>query len=436
MLFDARELPDNANLKTDICIVGAGAAGITIARELINTKLNVCLLESGGLEYDVETQSLYEGKNIGVETWPHHVSRLRYFGGTTNHWGGVCLPLDEDDFKKRDWVKHSGWPLSLDDLIPYYRRAQPILELKDYNYEPEIWEMADFKKLPFKDKRVLTRMLQRSAPTRFGQTYREAISQASNINTYLYANVLDIDINESATEVTQLNVSCYHEKQFTVSANTYILALGGIENPRLLLLSDSVQKTGLGNQYDLVGRYFADHPYLSQLGFIVLSDGKQSTNLYERIARDKLSASAFLTLSPQTRQENQLLTSRIHIPSAEWTHYSSGNAALESLSDGEGTEDVKSFASKLYRVLKDLDDVTRSKYDQAKNARLLNIGAWTEIAPNPESRVYLSEEHDDLGQRQVTLDWRIGEQEKRKFNKNFKHHRVRTWALRNWQNET
>ncbi len=412
MLHDARELDNNTIINTDICIVGAGAAGITIAREFANSAFDVCLLESGGFEFDADTQSLYKGKNTGVDYWPLDVSRLRYFGGTTNHWGGVSLPLDEDDFEKRNWVDNSGWPLNLKQLIPFYQRAQPILELDEYNYTPEAWQNYDLKQLPFEDKRVITRMLQTSPPTRFGQVYKKTIIESVNINTYIHANVINIDVNEPASHVTKLHVSTLSKKHFSVSAKKFILALGGIENPRLLLLSDQVQKTGLGNQHDLVGRYFADHPYFNELGYIVLSDSNQSIDLYRKVAREKLSASAFLTLSPQTRQQQQLLSSRVHLSMADWSDYSKGNKALAQLSDDEGKESVKSFAKKIYKVIRDIDDVTSSKYYQSNGAKLLKFGAWTELVPDPESRVTLGKETDKFGQRQVKLKWRIGNQEK------------------------
>jgi choline dehydrogenase-like flavoprotein len=337
---------------------------------------------------------------------------LRFFGGSTNHWGGICLPLDEDDFEHRTWVEHSGWPLTLEKLNPYYRRAHPILELGKYDYAPDTWETTEFPQLPYKSERMLTRMVQNSPPTRFGQTYRPDITKAPNISSYLHANVVNIEADEDANEIQRLHVTCLPEKNFTVTAKKYVLAMGGIENPRLLLLSDKIQKTGLGNQHDLVGRYFADHPYLSNLGFIVLRDANQSTQLYQRNAREKISASAYLTLSAKARKQEKLLNSRIHIKTAKWSDYSPGNKALDSLYDGKDKGGLKSFSKKLYRVLKDLDDVIVSKYDQSKDAYLLKFGAWTELVPNPDSRVFLGEERDALGQRRVTLDWRISEQEK------------------------
>jgi len=108
MLYDLHDLTDASVLESDVCIVGAGAAGISLARELSRLGHRVCLLESGGLDFDNQTQALFEGKNIGFDYYELAHSRLRFFGGTTNIWGGRCALLDNIDFEARDWVPFSG----------------------------------------------------------------------------------------------------------------------------------------------------------------------------------------------------------------------------------------------------------------------------------------------------------------------------------------
>ncbi|HEX9876309.1 MAG TPA: FAD-dependent oxidoreductase [Gammaproteobacteria bacterium] len=110
MLGDAREVPDGSVLDTDVCIVGAGPAGITIARELTmsSPSVDVTLLESGGLSFDASAQALNRGYNEGFPYYPLEITRLRFFGGTTNHWDGLCGPFDTIDFEPRDWIADSG----------------------------------------------------------------------------------------------------------------------------------------------------------------------------------------------------------------------------------------------------------------------------------------------------------------------------------------
>ena len=118
MFIDGRNVPDGTIIETDLAIIGAGAAGIAIARELAGSGIAIALIESGGFEFDADTQALYEGEMAGVE-YPLTSSRLRYFGGTTNHWGGWTRPLEPIDFEERDWVPHSGWPVTRADLDPF-----------------------------------------------------------------------------------------------------------------------------------------------------------------------------------------------------------------------------------------------------------------------------------------------------------------------------
>ena len=141
MFVDARSVPPGTVIETEVCIVGAGAAGITLAREFINSGFRVALLESGDFDFQDKTQDLYGGANIGRRYFdPKDVGlRLRYFGGTTNHWGGWCAPLDPLDFEEREGVPHSGWPFSRDYLEPWYRRAQMVLQLGPYGYAPGDW---------------------------------------------------------------------------------------------------------------------------------------------------------------------------------------------------------------------------------------------------------------------------------------------------------
>ena len=101
MHTDARQLDNNTIIEGDICIVGAGAAGISIALEWMNTKYKVILLEGGGFEYDDKMQDLYAGKTTGQHYFPLKSVRLHYFGGTTGHWAGWCSPFDQVDFKER-----------------------------------------------------------------------------------------------------------------------------------------------------------------------------------------------------------------------------------------------------------------------------------------------------------------------------------------------
>ena len=139
MHTDARTLENGSVIDGDLCIVGAGAAGISIALQWLNSPRRVILLEGGGFDLEPAMQDLYRGDIVGQPYYPLQSARLHYFGGTTGHWAGFCSPYDPIDFEKRDWVPHSGWPIRREDLDPFYPRAQKVLELGPYKYEPAAW---------------------------------------------------------------------------------------------------------------------------------------------------------------------------------------------------------------------------------------------------------------------------------------------------------
>jgi choline dehydrogenase-like flavoprotein len=256
MFIDANEVPEATVVETDICIVGAGAAGITIACEFIGTRFRVCVLESGGFASDPKTQGLYRGTNVGHHYYDLDVCRLRYFGGSTNCWGGWCRPLKPVDFKEQPWVPYSGWPFSFENLEPYYRRAQAICQLGPYGYDVSYLKtQIGSELLPLDQGRLVTDVIQFSPPTRFGEVYRLVIKSAANVRTYLSANVTNIETGETPNAVTRLRAETLSGRKFWITAKCYILAAGGLESPRLLLISNAAEKTGLGNRYDLVGRF-------------------------------------------------------------------------------------------------------------------------------------------------------------------------------------
>ena len=261
MFIDSRELTKDTLLEADICIIGGGAAGISMAREFIGTNKKVILLESGGFEYNRDIQALYSGDNTGLPSFDIDVNRLRFFGGTTNHWAGHSRPLDPIDFEKKKWIPHSGWPITRSDLESYYQRAQPILELGGYDYENlgQLTKASGLEALSLDNKRLKTAVYGQSPPTRFGTRYRDVLEKAANIVVYLYANVLELVTTPSSSHLDHLNVYSIGGKEFQVKAGQIVLATGGMENARLLLLSKQFNPHGLGNDNDLVGRFFMDH---------------------------------------------------------------------------------------------------------------------------------------------------------------------------------
>ncbi len=166
MHIDARTLPNGSIIEGDLCIIGAGAAGISMALEWILSGKRVILLEGGGFDVEAQMQALYHGESLDRPYYPLRSATLHYFGGTTGHWAGFCSPFDRIDFEQRDWVPHSGWPFNRAHLDPFYARANRVLELGPYEYDAAYWESqdAEVRRLPLDGKTFFPKMWQFSPP--------------------------------------------------------------------------------------------------------------------------------------------------------------------------------------------------------------------------------------------------------------------------------
>jgi choline dehydrogenase-like flavoprotein len=422
MFIDARSISKKTVINTDVCIVGAGAAGITLGREFIGQPIRVCLLESGGLEYDPETQSLYKGQNAGHPYYPLEAARARFFGGTTNHWNGACRPLDSIDFEARAWVPYSGWPFARSHLWPFYERAQTVLQLGPLKYDGASWEREDRLRAKFAGNSLDSAVFQNN-PIRFGQVYREEIRSAPNVVTYLNANVLEFEANEPGRAVKHLRVTSFARNDFFVSARVYVLATGGIENARLLLLSNRRNRRGLGNDHGLVGRFFMDHPGSSWGRFGIIAPSEFPLSFYETRGDPELNTDAserpyiwgFVTPTEQTLRQQKLLNCGVSIrehPEKESPGVVSMRSIKNKLVNGEWPDN---FWQHITNVISDIDGVTLKSVQKITGKqgapRILEIENWAEPRPNPNSQVRLSSELDALGQQRVVLDWQLTEQD-------------------------
>ncbi|HTT80753.1 MAG TPA: GMC family oxidoreductase [Stellaceae bacterium] len=418
MIIDARAVPRGTIVETDLCIIGAGAAGITLAREFRQSPFRVALLESGGMQFDEETQELYEGRSIGDPFSDLTADRLRYFGGSTNHWGGWCLPLDAIDFEPRgDGFPYHGWPLTRAQLDPWYARAQEVCQLGPYEYRPSQWSVRPDKvPQPFAGPDFEVKILQESPPTRFGPVYAPQLRRAPRVTVYLHANAFYLDAGETASEVTTLAVKTLSGNQFTVRARFYVLAAGGIENARLLLASGPKDGTGIGNAYDLVGRFFMTH-LADSGGTIVPAD--PYTNFAFATNNPwipgKYRVDRILGLSPQSMR-------RRHLPNMifgwdyQFAPVREAVDALKRVTHGEGPGG--SALSDLSEVIANFEGVTdflarKVLFGDGIPIEKLNLWWSCEQRPNRESRVSLGPQRDRLGMPEVVVDWRVLAEDRR-----------------------
>lgn len=438
MKIDARTLPADEVVSADVCIIGAGPAGITIAREFSNQPFQVCLLDSGGFEQDAETQTLNEGEVIGDPYPPLTETRRRQVGGAAHLWeaqydynqyGFRCLPLDDMDFEQHSWLPHSGWPITRANLDPFYERAHPICKIGPYHYDVQNWHSDKAQPLPFKSERLLTKMSQYGPRAPFTHTYREQLQQTDNITLLCYANVVSLE-TELTDIVTKAKVCCLTGTQFWVKSRVFILATGGIENARLLLLSKNHHPHGLGNQNDLVGRYFMERPILSS-GFLQPHHKRllDQTALYDILNVRGTPVMGWIGMSPTVRAEEQLLNNGAQLYPKPLAVQTQARQALRNLLKQLSKRSVpKNFGQSLQTSLKGLNYISQAGFWSAiRQFPNLRRGQWSylpyekrrfsqfeviyqiEQAPNPNNRVVLGQECDRLGLPKPEVHWKLQE---------------------------
>ncbi len=233
MFIDARRVSEGSTIDADICVIGGGAAGITLGRELLGTGFRVCLLESGGLRMQRQTQQLYEGESVGLP-YELDTTRSRYFGGSTNCWGGFSRPFENFHFARRDWIPESGWPIAREQLKPYYDRAHDVCGLEaSYDADSSLASLGnkDLRPLRFANSRLLTSITRLSKDRRcFGKAFRQELGRSDEVSVYLHANALDLQASENAATVKDVRVATLAGNQFRVRAHWFIMAAGAIEN--------------------------------------------------------------------------------------------------------------------------------------------------------------------------------------------------------------
>lgn len=432
MFIDSNDI-GNREICSDVCIIGAGVAGITIAREFRDSGTDVVVLESGNFDSESKVNSLNLGENIGLPYYDLPKARTRAFGGSSHDWhinpnGGAdggfvrLRGLDAIDFEKRDWVPYSGWPFSKSDLDPYYIKAHKVCKIGPYRYEADFWDRKDtHPKLNFKEEAVRTTTFQFGKKDVFLKDYKEELAEASNIKIYLNATALDIEIGEYAKRINSVTATTLGGKKFHVKSSVFILAMGGLENPRLLLLSNKRVKKGIGNQNDLVGRFFMEHPHLWSGVFYPSEEsffGK--SGLYSIHAQGNLTIMGKLVLSDEIMREEKILnnTASLHLSPRQALRRAGraiheikqsikqkrfDNTAFPNLIKIIGNPDI--LFNKAVRKLSGVDWVEKCSKENKYSGFLLNT--MSEQSPDPESRVTLSREKDRLGQNRIRLNWKM-----------------------------
>ncbi|HEY2658721.1 MAG TPA: FAD-dependent oxidoreductase [Caulobacteraceae bacterium] len=453
MILDARQDSTPRSLETAVTIVGSGAAGLTLALELDRLGVPCVMLEAGGDGFDKTAQEFYRAASIAPEDHgPVHMYRRREFGGTTSIWGGRCIPFDPIDFENRPWIPHAHWPVSYDQVAPHYPRALEICKAG-----PNVFQAQDalpgqqaplVEGLATEDV-ILDRIERFSEPTHFGRAYREQIAASKTVTVLVNAIVLEVTADEGGKTATGVVAKTIAGAQVVVKASTVVVAAGALETARILLASRSAKACGLGNEKDLVGRFYQSH-LEGEVGEIQFKAPVGSVRLdYER-SPEGVYCRRYIWLSPAAQRREKLaglILRPTHVSIADPGH---GNPVLSAMYV------VKDLLVPEYgRRMTSTERSTAGQLDASREAlfarhltnvilgapRLAAFGAnWVrkrnlakrklpsvvlrdvrnryvldvnaEQTPNFRSRVYLSDQLDPLGVPRLHVDWRTTEQDR------------------------
>jgi choline dehydrogenase-like flavoprotein len=423
--IDLREIPVGETIEADLCIIGSGPAGATIARELDNEEARIVIVESGGTERSAEADGLNEIESTGrprvMDQW---LVRNRILGGSSHTWTGRCAPFDHIDYEKRDWVPYSGWPLTPEAMRPFLDRAAPHLglgigsgftdrsfwklfgragfspEIDEHLLLPFFWQFSKDNTNPFDYMR-------------FGKSLRKP---PLNARIFLNATVVNINTEASGAAVTSVDLRATDGSERLVSTPRVALCAGGIENARLLLASRRTNPAGLGNQNDLVGRFLMDHPR----GRIGLFDVPTSERLQRWLGvyNLKFGTSSYrfrhgYRLSPEYQRQHNLLNSTVWLNEIvkdddPW------NALSRILRRrGKLLEDIMSVGANLGLVARGLNQYLGQRNGLPRKLERLELICMVEQQPDPESRITLSDRVDRFGVPISRVNWKVGVPEAR-----------------------
>jgi choline dehydrogenase-like flavoprotein len=410
----------------DVCIAGAGAAGIAIARELDGCALRVLVLESGGRGFDQRVQDLYGGRVVGLPHGGLTGYRYRVFGGSTTRWAGQALPLSEIDLAPRDWVPESGWPLRPERLAPYYDRVAALMGIERFPPEGSAaWPAALAPPPPFDPGLVRSRFSQFSPSPDFARRFGARLEASANVEVVLGANLTELVPDAALGGIDFAVVRSLAGRRFEVRAERFVLCLGGLEIPRILLASDRHCEGGLGNAHDLVGRCFQDHAGLV-VGEIFSGESGRLRRTFRPRRGGGVKYAPLLAAGEELQRRERLLNAAGMV---QFGGRAASDAAAKTLlralgRSRHGAQARAEAPAAARAVLRDPLPVLRAAgrrfllrqpgFDTS-GAPVLAVGG--EQAPNRASRVFLTDERDELGVRRLAVDWRVTELDLRSWRR-------------------
>jgi choline dehydrogenase-like flavoprotein len=420
ILVDFSEGGQDLNLDADLCVVGAGAVGLTIVHELRRSGLRVVVIETGGLDRDPVSDGLSDTPADGSPTLDLHSTRPRVFGGSTVEWGGMCCPLDACDFETRPSMPLHGWPISLAELQPYYQRAHAALGLGPPYFDERVW--SDLRIAPPAVDPALLRtkfwqyrspgLLPPDSPLRFGEAYRADFASSADINAVLNATVDKLVRVPGEDRLDGVEFRNIAGRRGSVRATVFVLAAGAVENARVLLASE------FSNCSEALGRYFMEHPH-AIVGRLSYRDMHRILPRWAVLQRTRrVSFRPKFLPTPAYQREHDILNAAMSLEvrcEPDCPH-----RALADLTRGLRARRFDSeVGSSARRVATHPGILAGVAYRRARGGPAcpahggIDLYCRSEQEPNPSSRVTLGPDRDAMGVNRAVLSWRLTDRDRR-----------------------
>lgn len=413
-------------IDTDVCIVGSGVAGIAIARKLSSASIRTVLLESGSRTENPLSRALSKGEHVGTPYWALDFTRTRRFGGCSDMWflelmdgrkGLRLRPLDRLDFEPRSEIPNSGWPIPYDEVESYFAEAEILFDIG----RGEQWDPPkNDSHFGLDTPEIRTINFRFSPGELFSSKYYEELQKGS-VQILLESTVLKLNVSDDGGCIESLTVRRPDGSEFIVTARKVVLACGGLENPRLMLLSSETGSRPLGSSTDNIGRYFMEHPHF--LSGIVIPANRtflQADQRYVKHGYDGATQISKIAPSESLVRKHGLLNFCMHLSpssrsSTNGIHQSKAYDAIRILrSYAVG----KTVPVELRRYLIDIisgipelaaKSVRRvaSRIGRNQGPTHFDLYHMSEQIPNRDSRVVLGNSRDFFGQPRARLEWRL-----------------------------
>jgi choline dehydrogenase-like flavoprotein len=411
MIRDLLNDRPSRDYRPQICIVGAGAAGICLAIELARRGRSVMLLEGGGRDVEDAAQEPYRSEIIGHVHRGIHSGRFRAHGGTTTRWGGQILQLNTEDFERRNWIPESGWPLSHAELEPFYKRALAFEGLANVVEEDDaVWRSLG---LPAPSFPAMQSYLTRWCPEpNFARLHRTSLETSENVQVWLHANAVELLMEGDA--VHALRYRTQQGSEATVHADEFVFCMGTIECVRFFL---QPRQSGLPwNRSGLLGRHFQDH-IDANAARVIPRDRRKFAQLFDNIFLRGYKYHPKLRLRPDEQKQSAILNcaATMAFSSDIDDALAATKATAKHLLRGRWSE---LHAADLLRSARHTPLLIRQTARYALQHRAYNpssaeisLRVHCEQCPDSDSTITLAEQRDSLGLLRARLDWRISQLE-------------------------